>query len=198
VKRSPLKRGTKQLKRTELKRGTKELKRSPLKQGKSRLRSKSYRRTKAQAEYHDENPRCRVCGKLSMPTPHHIDVRKNRSDEPGNLDSLCWTHHIGPEGVHVIGLLDFCTKFGLTEDPKWKEVYERSAWKRKERGELSAEEKESAVDGSAENAARVSIRIDGSTVEGEASQHPERPGSGETGEAPRSHHRSAEGANDGE
>lgn len=181
MKQSRLKRGTKQLKRTELKRGTKELKRSPLKPGKSRLRSKSYRRTKEQVEYHHENPRCRVCGKLSMPTPHHIDVRKNRSDSPENLDSLCWTHHIGPEGVHVIGLLEFCEKFGLTKHAKWKTVYERNAWKRKERGELSAEEKESAVDGSAPDAARVSIRPDRETVEGEASEHSERPGSSETG-----------------
>lgn len=107
MKRTPLKRSRKPLKRTRLKRG------------------KPYKRTEAQIEYHANNPLCYICRAPGCPTPHHIDCRKLREDTTANTETLCPTHHVFNEGVHVIGIKRFVEKFGLQDDPKWEEVYSR-------------------------------------------------------------------------
>lgn len=112
---------------SNLKVSKKRLKRTSLKRG------KPYRRTKEQKAYHDAHPICEIknCDdawgypKLSMPTPHHTDSRKLRADDQDNMTSLCWDHHVGNKGVHVLGIKRFVEENGLQDDPKWKEVYER-------------------------------------------------------------------------
>jgi len=56
--------------------------------------------------YRLEHPECEVsgCRQTPMPTPHHIRPRSlGQDDRPQNCLSLCWTHHVGPEGFHTIG-----------------------------------------------------------------------------------------------
>lgn len=169
MKRTPLKRSRKPMKRTPLKRGSSQMKRT-------RLKQKPYRRTKAQEEYHNEHPTCKVCGNPAMPTPHHIDPQKLRADTEENMESLCWLHHIGPTSVHVLGIVRFCELFRLTEDPKWKEVYERNAWRKV--GDDCGTEKDSAMAGSNPEVARVSERSDGLGPEKRIAEHPEHTGGG--------------------
>lgn len=98
------------------------MKRSPLKRG------KPYDRTPEQVQYHLTHPHCEIlrCKDFAMKTPHHIDSRKLREDSPENMMSLCWNHHIGNQGVHSsIGKKRWIERYGLQEDPKWKEVYGR-------------------------------------------------------------------------
>ena len=57
------------------------------------------------AFYCAEHPACEVigCRRPPMPTPHHI--RHPRGDDvEENLIRLCWTHHVGEEGIHALGV----------------------------------------------------------------------------------------------
>ena len=59
---------------------------------------------KALARYHAAQPRCEVCGQKAMAEPHHLVPRSQQGDDVAeNLLSLCWSHHIGPEGWHILG-----------------------------------------------------------------------------------------------
>ena len=117
------------LKRTPLKRSTKPLRRTPLKR-------RPWRRTEAQARYHDEHPNCEVCGQPAMPTPHHIN-HIHQDDRKENFFSLCYKHHVGGKNCpHSGDELTFIVQNRLDKHPKWKQVYEKITAKKKYNEEM--------------------------------------------------------------
>ena len=100
------------------------LKRTPFKRKFYRLKRTRVVRNEIQAVYHYYQPKCEICNNDAMPTPHHID-QNHKNDNPNNFFSLCFNHHIGGEGIHIIGDIQFCERNGLVLHNKWVGRYNR-------------------------------------------------------------------------
>ena len=69
---------------------------------------KKYKYSAEYTRYWIENPFCEICRNYSD-APHHIRTRgAGGGDEPGNLLSLCTTHHTE---IGTIGVQTFANKY---------------------------------------------------------------------------------------
>ena len=69
---------------------------------------KKYKYSAEYTLYWIENPFCEICGNHSD-APHHIRTKgAGGGDEPGNLLSLCTTHHTE---IGTIGVQTFANKY---------------------------------------------------------------------------------------
>lgn len=82
------------------------------------------RKIRAVALYFDKHRRCEVCGSDEGACVHHINHNRS-SEEEKEFFTLCFKHHTGQYGVHLISEVEWIENCGLTEHPKWKERYER-------------------------------------------------------------------------
>lgn len=84
---------------------------------------------KALKLYARQHPRCEVsgCRWKPMPEPHHIRPRSlGGPDSPENLCSLCQLHHIGNEGVHVLGHREWFRRFAARLSNEMRAKFERA------------------------------------------------------------------------
>lgn len=84
---------------------------------------------KALKLYSRQHPRCEVngCRWRPMPEPHHIQPTSlGGPDEDSNLCCLCNLHHIGNEGVHVLGHREWYRRFGARLSDETRKKFERA------------------------------------------------------------------------
>ncbi len=85
---------------------------------------KKYKYSKEYTGYWIHHAFCSICGNYSA-APHHIrTIGAGGGDEPGNLLSLCTTHH---KEVHTMGVMSFADKYSQFFDKIIMALSERDA-----------------------------------------------------------------------
>ena len=76
---------------------------------------------------HERAKGCLVCGQLA--SIHHVTTEgKGRiSRDHKRITPLCWMHHQGPEGIHMLGHDEFTERYGINLYDKATENYDE--WK---------------------------------------------------------------------